>query len=145
MSTNMLVTCGSFYGDQFSHKLQYQLEVNQLSPYQQAQNTAHNGTFSSTRARSIFRIRCLNSFGQPMDSADLFPASSWTSHSGARPPHARRAQERRNSKRTSGYMRYMDEFDAEGGCANKSGAFLCGFFLRQLEEGSRYTFWGIAC
>jgi hypothetical protein len=51
---------------------------------------------------------------------DVSIASSRSPHSCTRPPHARGAQEWRNTQWTFGYMRYMDESYVEGGCANKS-------------------------
>jgi hypothetical protein len=51
---------------------------------------------------------------------DLSLASSRSPHSCTRSPHARGAQEWRNTQWTFGYMRYMDESYVEGGCANKS-------------------------
>ena len=36
----------------------------------------------------------------------------------SRPPDARRAQERGDPERTLGSLRYLDEPDAEGGCAD---------------------------
>ncbi|SRR6266536_2237281 len=51
---------------------------------------------------------------------NILSASPRPPHSRARPPHARRAQEWRNTERSLGHLRYMDESYVEGGCANKS-------------------------
>jgi hypothetical protein len=48
-------------------------------------------------------------------------ASPRPPHSRARPAHSGRAQERRDAERTPGYVRYVDELDAQGSCADESG------------------------
>ncbi len=61
----------------------------------------------------------------------IFPflaVTAWPPDSRARPPHAGGAEEWRDAEWTFGYMRYVDEFDVEGGGADESGGFL-GFLL----------------
>ena len=48
-------------------------------------------------------------------------ASPRPPNSRTRAPHARGAQEWRDAERTPGYVRYMDELNSQGGCADKSG------------------------
>ena len=117
---------GSTVTQTTSPRCEYQSRsISTLQPLATKYNTAlHNGTQPLPRQPSPVIIKAMR------DTNCWQIASSRTPHSGARPPDARGAQERRDAKRTPGYVRYVDESHFEGSRADEPCMF--SFSLRSI-------------
>ena len=80
-----------------------------------------NNAYEFTKSSPIwYDLNNLNTVTPNSTRLTNRPATSRPSHRRARPPHARRAQERRNPQRPPRPMRYLHEPHPQRSCADKS-------------------------